>query len=86
MSDISAQVSLYPLEQADVSAPIQAVWDALGRHAVVVEPGPMSTVVRGESRAVFAALEAAFASATEFGHAVMTITVSNACPVSLSDK
>ena len=80
MIEVSAQVSLYPLEQADISTPIHAVWEALRRLPVRFEPGPMSTVVRGESRAVFSALEAAFEGAAAFGHAVMTVTISNACP------
>ena len=80
MAEVSAHVSLYPLEQADISPPIHAVWEALERCPVRFEPGPMSTVVWGDSRAVFAALEAAFEAAAAFGHAVMTVTISNACP------
>ena len=43
--------------------------------------GPMSTYVTGEAQAVFAALQQAFARASAFGHVVMTVTVSNACPI-----
>jgi hypothetical protein len=38
-------------------------------------------MVTGEAVAVFRALEEAFAEAGAIGHVVMTVTVSNACPV-----
>ena len=41
----------------------------------------MSTLVTGETTVVFRALEDAFAGASALGHVVMTLTVSNACPV-----
>ena len=41
----------------------------------------MSTMVIGEATAVFRAIADAFARAGELGDAVMTVTVSNACPV-----
>jgi len=43
--------------------------------------GPMSTIVVGEDALIFAALGDAFAKAAETGEMVMTITVSNACPI-----
>jgi hypothetical protein len=41
----------------------------------------MSTVVVGEADAVFTALRDGFTRAAEQGHLVMTVTLSNACPV-----
>jgi hypothetical protein len=41
----------------------------------------MSTYVVGDDRAVFAALQEAFSRASNIGHVVMTVTVSNACPI-----
>jgi len=41
----------------------------------------MSTVVTGEATLIFAALQEAFGLAAAAGHVVMTVTVSNACPV-----
>jgi microcompartment protein CcmL/EutN len=41
----------------------------------------MSTLVTGAVEDVFAALQAAFTQAAATGHVVMTVTVSNACPV-----
>jgi hypothetical protein len=41
----------------------------------------MSTVVTGEAKDVFVALHEAFDRAAATGHVVMTVTVSNACPI-----
>lgn len=41
----------------------------------------MSTLVTGEAATVFRALENAFVQAGAGSHVVMTVTVSNACPV-----
>jgi hypothetical protein len=41
----------------------------------------MSTLVTGEAESVFAALHEAFEQAAATGHVVMTVTISNACPV-----
>jgi hypothetical protein len=41
----------------------------------------MSTLVWGEEQAIFAALEEAFRRAAERGDMVMTVTLSNACPM-----
>jgi hypothetical protein len=43
--------------------------------------GPMSTTVVGEVDAIFSALRDGFARAAVTGHVVMTVAVSNACPV-----
>jgi len=81
VSGISAQVSLYPLGQADLAAAIAEVLNALNEHGLPHRMGTMSTVVWGDDVAVFEALREAFASVTQHGQAVMTITVSNACPI-----
>ena len=41
----------------------------------------MSTIVVGDEAVIFAALGEAFAKAAELGAIVLTVTVSNACPV-----
>jgi hypothetical protein len=41
----------------------------------------MSTYVVGEDQAIFAALEEAFGRASSLGDVVMTVTLSNACPI-----
>ncbi len=78
---ISAQVSIYPLRQEHLSPAIELLKEALTGHGLKVEVGPMSTHVTGTAEAVFAGLKNGFTRASAAGHVVMTITVSNACPV-----
>jgi uncharacterized protein YqgV (UPF0045/DUF77 family) len=78
---VSAQLSVYPLRQASLSGGIRLVTDALDRAGLSPQPGPMSTLVVGEADVVFGALRDGFARAAGQGRLVMTVTVSNACPV-----
>jgi uncharacterized protein YqgV (UPF0045/DUF77 family) len=80
MTRISAQVSLYPLRQADLEAAVDEVIGLLHRPGLDVQPGAMSTRVNGESREVFAVLNDAFDHTCRRGEVVMTVTFSNACP------
>ena len=77
----SAQISVYPLGQDRLSPAIEAVRGALSGRGLAPQVGPMSTIVAGEDALIFAALSEAFAKAAESGEVVMTITVSNACPI-----
>ena len=81
MSEIAAQVSLYPLGQAELSPAINEVLQVFETHGLHVDTGPMSTVLTGEDSAVFAALHEATNSAMRFGKMVMVVTLSNACAV-----
>jgi uncharacterized protein YqgV (UPF0045/DUF77 family) len=81
MTITSAQISIYPLRQDRLRPAIEAVREALGAHGLTANVGPMSTTAVGEDRAIFAALADAFAKAAETGQVVMSVTVSNACPV-----
>jgi uncharacterized protein YqgV (UPF0045/DUF77 family) len=78
---VSAQVAVYPLRQVRLSPAIQAVADALAAAGLESHVGPMSTLVTGEVGGLFAALQAAFVAAAEHGPVVLTLTLSNACPV-----
>jgi uncharacterized protein YqgV (UPF0045/DUF77 family) len=78
---ISAQVSLYPLRQAHLSPAIQVVRDALTAAGLQPQVGPMSTTVMGEATVVCAALQDALVRAAAMGQVVMTVTLSNACPM-----
>ena len=79
---VNAQISIYPLRQARLTPTIKAVTGALKqRHELHVEVGSMSTLVTGPTGILFAALADAFVGAAETGQVVMTVTVSNACPV-----
>ena len=77
----SAQIAIYPLRQEHLTPAIEAVQQALRDSGLRAEPGPMSTYVVGEDQAIFTALQEAFARACRLGHVVMTVTISNACPI-----
>jgi uncharacterized protein YqgV (UPF0045/DUF77 family) len=79
--NISAQVAIYPLRQQQLTFAIEALMDAFKIKGLSAEIGPMSTTVFGDADSLFAALRDGFARAAETGHVVMTVTVSNACPV-----
>jgi uncharacterized protein YqgV (UPF0045/DUF77 family) len=81
MSGISAQVSLYPLGQEDLSPAIEEALRIFREHGLDVNPGPMSTVISGAGEMIFAALQKSFQQATLQGQVVMVVTFSNACPV-----
>jgi uncharacterized protein YqgV (UPF0045/DUF77 family) len=77
----SAQISVYPLRQDHLGPAIETVRASLVAHGLAPQVGPMSTIVVGEDAAIFAALGEAFGRAAELGEVVMTVTVSNACPI-----
>lgn len=78
--EISAQVSLYPLRRESIGPIIRDAVHILRERGLNVRVGEMSTLVWGEERAVFGALQEAFRGAAERGDVVMTVTFSNACP------
>ena len=77
----SAQISVYPLRQDHFGPAIEAVRTSLADHGLMPEVGPMSTIVVGEDAVIFAALGEAFSKAADQGEVVMTLTISNACPI-----
>ena len=78
---LSAQIAIYPLRQQHLSPVVEGVGRTLRAHGLEIEPGPMSTYAVGEEDAIFAALREAFSRAAATGHVVMTVTLSNACPI-----
>ena len=78
---VAAQVSLYPLRQPRLSPAIDRAHAVFQARRLSVQPGPMSTVVSGEDGDVFGALMEAFKEAAGTAGIVMSVTVSNACPV-----
>lgn len=78
---VSAQVSLYPLREAVLGPSIDEALRVFREYGLEVEPGAMSSLITGGSTAVFSALEAAFKAVAARGYVVMTVTVSNGCPV-----
>ena len=77
----SAQISVYPLRQERLTPTVDNVRSALVSNGLAPQVGPMSTIVVGEDATIFAALGEAFAKAASSGEVVMTVTVSNACPI-----
>ena len=77
---ITATVAIYPMQQEGWDAVDRAIV-ALRAAGVEVEVRTMQTEITGETAAVFRALESAFEAAATLGGVVMTVTVSNTCPV-----
>ena len=80
MLGITAQVSFYPLRQEELSPSIKAANQVFDHYGIERETGAMSTLMWGEDDKIFAALHEAFLRVTDVGEAVMTVTISNACP------
>jgi uncharacterized protein YqgV (UPF0045/DUF77 family) len=76
----SAQISVYPLGGKDLSPAINEALDVFRRHGMEVRPGPMSTVIEGDSGAVFSSLEDAYRLLATKNRLVVVATFSNACP------
>jgi uncharacterized protein YqgV (UPF0045/DUF77 family) len=77
---IQATVAVYPLQQAGYEAVHHAI-DALRTADVSVEIQAMHSTIAGSQEVVFQALQAAYEAAAALGPTVMTVTISNACPV-----
>ena len=75
---IQATVAVYPL---GAEGAIEAAIEGIAAADVDHEVRPMHTEIRGETDAVFAAIRAAWDAAAARGGVVMTLTISNACPL-----
>jgi uncharacterized protein YqgV (UPF0045/DUF77 family) len=73
--EITAQVSHYPLGQGEYIEAIDETIRTLSRHGLQVSVQPLSTLVTGESEAVFAALREAFEKALASGATIMVVTL-----------
>ena len=78
---VTAQVSLYPLRGASLSPIINEVLRIFDNYGLEIYPGSMSTLISGDNERLWAALHNAFSAAAGQGSVVMTVTVSNACPL-----
>jgi uncharacterized protein YqgV (UPF0045/DUF77 family) len=83
---VQAEISLYPLRQNELTKPIRQFIELLENNKLKVELGPMSTLVTGDSQAVFENLLNAFERLAEEYEVVMTAKISNACPEVNKDK
>ena len=79
---LTAQVSIYPLRQTHLSPAIDRALGIFREHGLEVTAGTMSSLVSGSYEALFAAVKEAFQQTASQGDIVMTLTLSNACPVS----
>ena len=77
---VQAEISLYPLRQNELTKPIRQFVELLESNKLKVQLGPMSTLVTGESRAVFESLQKSFEKLAQRYEVVMTAKISNACP------
>jgi len=77
---VQAEISLYPLRQNELTKPIQQFVQVLENNKLKIELGPMSSLVTGDSQAVFENLQKAFERIAQKYEVVMTAKVSNACP------
>ena len=80
MRKVTAQISVYPLRQEEVTPGIGAALDAIAESGIAYETGVMGTMVWGEEEAVFRAIKEAFLGASSVGGTTMVVTVSSACP------
>jgi uncharacterized protein YqgV (UPF0045/DUF77 family) len=78
---ISCQFSLYPLGVDDLGPAIDTAVTGMQTLGLELQVGAMSTTVTGEASVVFEGLRRAFEAVAADGHVVMTVTVSNACPI-----
>jgi len=85
MNTISVQLSLYPLRQPHLGPAISKALDVFRAQGLEVTSGAMSTIIVGETDALFDALKASFQSAAALGDVVMVASISNCCPVCRAD-
>jgi uncharacterized protein YqgV (UPF0045/DUF77 family) len=77
---VQAEVSLYPLRQNDLTKPIQQFVKVMESNNLKVKTGAMSSLIAGDSQAVFENLQKAFEQLAREYEIVMSVKVSNACP------
>jgi len=79
--ELSAQVSIYPLRAVSLSPIINEALHIFNNYGLEVYPGSMSTLISGKDKIIWSALSDVFTAAVVKGEVVMTITISNACPL-----
>jgi len=77
---VQAEVSLYPLRQNDLTKPIQQFVKVMESNSLKVKTGAMSSLIAGDSQAVFKNLQKAFEQLAQEYEVVMSVKISNACP------
>ena len=82
--NIQVEISFYPLGTDTIGEAIDSFIDHLSQAGMEVEVGAMSSLLNGETKAVFEALAEAFEATAARWPGALVIKVSNACPVSFS--
>ena len=83
---IQAELSLYPLKTKEIAPSIESFLRTIARKGISIDPGSMSTVVAGESGAVFQAIAKGFEKVAKRDEIVLIAKVSNACPLSRKES
>jgi uncharacterized protein YqgV (UPF0045/DUF77 family) len=78
-SVVTAQVSLYPLQEETLAPVLGDTLELLHESALQVEPDTISTLLVGDENAIFATIQQAFHHAAQQGQVLMVVTLSNAC-------
>lgn len=81
---IQATVAVYPLGEEGFRAVDRAI-EALAASGIEYEVRAMQTELCGETGPIFDAIRAAYDAAAAEGGVVMTVAISNACPLPASD-
>ncbi|MCD6365671.1 MAG: thiamine-binding protein [Planctomycetes bacterium] len=82
---VQAEASLYPLRMQNPGAVIEMFIGDLKDSSLEVKTGPMSSRVTGELAEVFSVLSNAFEGAAANSQVVLTLKISNACPIDAPD-
>jgi uncharacterized protein YqgV (UPF0045/DUF77 family) len=77
---MQAEVSLYPMKTDNIRTPIEDFVRELEARGLQTRSGPMSTSVRGECAALFAALGHSLEAIARHEQVVLVAKVSNTCP------
>lgn len=81
---IQATIAVYPLGEEGFRAIDRAI-DAIAATGVEFEVRAMHTELRGEGDIVFRAIRAAYDAAAATSGVVVTVSISNACPLPGAD-
>lgn len=81
MMNVEAEVSLYPLAEEHLVHPVHDFVEVLKQHGCEVEIAPMSSIVKGESSAVFEALRIGYEAAAQKSACLLVIKACNVCPL-----
>ncbi|MBN2505757.1 MAG: thiamine-binding protein [Verrucomicrobia bacterium] len=79
--NVEAEISLYPLSEEHLEHPVHDFVEVLKTHGCSVEIGPMSSIVKGDSQAVFEALRIGYEEAAQKGGVLLIVKACNVCPL-----